>query len=316
MVAVTDSGVLALATPFIVTVLIVTTSALLVLRSRTGIAKPRGVATLGRVHAKHEFALEDKHKVSSNVYRLRFSLPSEKHILGLAIGNHVTVCADLCNPISGEGPKHIMRQYTPISSDFCDVGHFELLVKVYRKGEHPRYPEGGWMSQHLESLAVGDLVTMKGPSGRIEYLEKGSFKLGRVQQRFKHVGMIAGGTGITPMYQLIKHVLETRKGLDNLGLSLLFGNQHPSDILLREELDAFAKDHEDQFKLALTVDSVGKNETWSGFTGFVTADMIKASMPAPGSDVLILLCGPHPMVKSAESLLLSLGHAKQNIHAF
>ena len=35
-----------------------------------------------------------------------------------------------------------MRAYTPTSSD-DDLGHFDLVIKVYRANEHPRFPDGG-----------------------------------------------------------------------------------------------------------------------------------------------------------------------------
>lgn len=38
---------------------------------------------------------------------------------------------------------------------------------------------------------------------------------------------------------------------------------------------------------------------WAYSTGFVTADMIREHLPAPGDDVLLLLCGPPPMVQLA-----------------
>ena len=56
----------------------------------------------------------------------------------------------------------------------------------------------------------------------------------------KHISMIAGGTGITPMYQVIKAVL--KQSDDDTQLSLLYANQSPDDILLFEELQEMAKD--------------------------------------------------------------------------
>lgn len=52
----------------------------------------------------------------------RFGLPHPQDMLGLPIGQHISVQAE----ING---KDIMRSYTPTSSD-DDLGHFDLLVKV------------------------------------------------------------------------------------------------------------------------------------------------------------------------------------------
>lgn len=52
----------------------------------------------------------------------RFALPHPSDVLGLPIGQHISVQAE----ING---KEIMRSYTPTSSD-DDLGHFDLLIKV------------------------------------------------------------------------------------------------------------------------------------------------------------------------------------------
>ena len=75
--------------------------------------------------------------------------------------------------------------------------------------------------------------------------------------------MIAGGTGITPMLQLVRAVF--RDPEDETRLSLLFANQTEEDILLREELEQLASEHPDQFKLWYTVDrptEVCRTVTW------------------------------------------------------
>jgi NAD(P)H-flavin reductase len=287
------------------------------LRRRRHLAGQRGPHCLSNSSETKNFKLVRRDRVNRNVYVFRFELPDPSTVLGLPIGRHVSLSALIPNPLTGSDHKHISRQYTPISSDFHDMGYFDLLVRVYRKNEHPNFPEGGWMSQYLETLSLGSEVEFRGPCGRIEYLESGCFKLGNSKRSFKRVGMIAGGTGITPMYQLIKHVLVTRAGVDKLKLSLLFGNQSPDDILLRDELESLACGNPEQLKLSLTVDRVpGDASNWTGFTGFVTKEMIEKTMPSPAKDVLILLCGPPPMTKSVSASLVDLGYTKENISVF
>jgi hypothetical protein len=46
-----------------------------------------------------------------------------------------------------------------------------------RANEHPKFPEGGKMSQHLDSLALGDEVEVKGPVGHFVYTGRGTFLL-------------------------------------------------------------------------------------------------------------------------------------------
>ena len=55
-----------------------------------------------------------------------------------------------------------------------------FLFKVYFKNVHPKYPDGGKMSQYLDSLEIGDTVDIRGPSGKLTYVGRGelfSFQL-------------------------------------------------------------------------------------------------------------------------------------------
>lgn len=67
----------------------------------------------------------------------------------------------------------VIRPYTPVTSDE-DQGYVDLVIKVYLKGVHPKFPEGGRMSQYLNSLKIGDVVEFRGPSGLLTYTGKGN----------------------------------------------------------------------------------------------------------------------------------------------
>ena len=64
--------------------------------------------------------------------------------------------------------------------------------------------------------------------------------------------MIAGGSGITPMLQVIAAVFADSN--DNTELALLYANQSEGDILVRQELESYQKEYPDQFKLWYTLD--------------------------------------------------------------
>lgn len=136
--------------------------------------------------------------------------------------------------------------------------------------------------RYLTSLNVGDEVEMKGPFT----------KLAIERNAKKAIGMVAGGTGITPMLQVLDKLLDDPR--DNTEIRLLFANVSPADILLKSKLDALALIHP-RFKVYYTVDSA--SEGWSGFTGHVTPAMLAHVLPPPGDDNLILVCGPPGMVK-------------------
>eukprot|EP00976_Prorocentrum_cordatum_P101738 1192768-Prorocentrum_minimum.AAC.1 len=123
------------------------------------------------------------------------------------------------------------KYHTALRQDRSDSLRSQV-IKVYKKGEKPQFPDGGKMSQHLDSLEVGkDTVDIKGPTGRVNYKGCGQFVLGRKELPKKHnIGMMAGGTGITPMLQMIAAVL--RNPADKSKMSLLYANQTEDDILI------------------------------------------------------------------------------------
>ncbi|XP_020665707.3 NADH-cytochrome b5 reductase 3 [Pogona vitticeps] len=274
-------------------------------------SKPQPAITLENPDVKYALRLIDKEIISHDTRRFRFALPTPEHILGLPIGQHIY----LSTRIDG---NLVIRPYTPVSSD-DDKGYVDLVVKIYFKGVHPKFPEGGKMSQYLESLKTGDTIDFRGPNGLLVYKGKGVFairpdkKSEPVLKHVKYVGMIAGGTGITPMLQLIRAITKDKD--DPTVCHLLFANQTEDDILLRPELEEVQAQHSARFKLWYTLDRAP--EGWNYSQGFVNQDMIKDHMPPPQDDVLILMCGPPPMIQYAcIPNLDKLGYAKEMRFAY
>lgn len=249
--------------------------------------------TLKEQDVKYALELVDSEIVSHDTRKFRFALPSKDHILGLPVGQHIYLTARI------DG-KLVIRPYTPVSSD-DDLGYMDLVIKVYFKNVHPKFPEGGKMSQYLEAMEIGDAIDVRGPSGLLVYDGRGNFsikpdkKSDAVKKTAKNIGMIAGGTGITPMLQLARQVLTDKK--DNSNLWLLFANQTEKDILVREELQELQEDNKDRFKLWYTLDR--PEEGWKYGSGFISEEMLRDNMPPPAEDTFILMCGPPPMIDYA-----------------
>ncbi|GLA21244.1 NADH-cytochrome b5 reductase [Aspergillus niger] len=242
--------------------------------------KPRKVLNPGDFQ---HFTLKEKNDISHNVTVYRFALPRPTDILGLPIGQHISLAATI-------GGKEVVRSYTPISSD-NEAGYFDLLVKAYPQGN---------ISKYLTTLEVGQTMKVRGPKGAMVY----------TPNMCRHIGMIAGGTGITPMYQIIKAISRNRPrngGNDTTQVDLIFANVNPDDILMKDELEQLAKE-DDGFRIYYVLNN--PPEGWTGGVGFVTPDMIKERLPAPASDIKVLLCGPPPMVSAMKKATESLGYTK------
>jgi NAD(P)H-flavin reductase len=117
--------------------------------------------------------------------------------------------------------------------------------------------------------------------------------------------MIAGGTGITPMLQVIRQIFNDVG--DTTRVNLLFANVSSADILLKKELDELASAHKN-----LTVHyAIDKDESnWNGEVGYVSEEMIKKcdllkrgglmdKLFSSADDTAVLVCGPPAMVEKA-----------------
>ncbi|KAI9286481.1 hypothetical protein BC943DRAFT_223415 [Umbelopsis sp. AD052] len=227
-------------------------------------------------HTVQYFQLIEKHPVSHNTAIYRFALPSKTAVLGLPIGQHISLVVDV------DG-RSVSRSYTP-TSQFNTQGHFDLMIKSYPTGA---------VSSFVAKLEVGDTVGVKGPRGAFTYTPR----------MVKELGMIAGGTGITPMLQIIRAILSNPH--DPTKVSLIFANVTDDDILLREELDELAKRH-DNLKVHYVLND--PPEGWTGGVGFVTREMIEKWLPPPAKDIKILLCGPPAMIKAMTLLTNEIGY--------
>lgn len=215
--------------------------------------------------------------VGPNVLHLTFQLPTANTIVGLPTGQHVAIQAKF----DGES---VSRSYTPVSNNL-DRGLLELVIRVY--------PDGKLTNGYLSKLKVGDEVSFRGPKGAMRYS----------QGMCRKIGMVAGGTGITPMYQLIRAICEDEQ--DTTEISLVYADKTEKDILLRKELDTFARRYPKNLRVYYLLDHPPAN--WEFGSRYVSKEIIKDRLPGPGDDSKVLLCGPPGMVRGAKASLGSLG---------
>jgi cytochrome-b5 reductase len=282
-----------------------------VLPARDPALKP-GAAFLNK--ERQRVRLASKTALSHNTQLLRFALPERNAVLGLPVGKHVKVFVPnraaapttpgLWNGREDKELAHVEleRKYTPTSLD-ADLGVMDLVVKAYRPSP-PRFPDGGRVSQFLCAMQPGDWLDVQGPVGLVEYLGCGRFSLRRKERQINNVGMLAGGSGITPMLQLLRCVLDDPQ--DQTQLSLVYANQTEEDILLKDVLDHLAAKHPARFRVHYTVDRPGPS--WQGSTGYFSHDMLRERMPPPDRpDSAVLICGPPSMLTRSKPILDLLG---------
>ncbi|GBG64579.1 hypothetical protein CBR_g45637 [Chara braunii] len=234
-------------------------------------------------------ALIQRYSQSKSCAVLRFALPSKNHVLGLLCGQYLAVRAQPRTP--SEQP--IVRYYSPLTPA-DEFGFFELVIKHHQAAS-------GSMPDRMMSLPIGGTLEFAGPLGRFTY----------EPNMYEKVGMIAGGTGIAPMMQIIRTVI--RHPADNTHLSLLYGNAFEDEIACKEELMYIAETRENvRVRMFLEHPPL----RWRMGRGYVTEEVIKESMPAPGTNSRIVMCGPAVMMKVMKETLHRLRYPDHQIYIF
>jgi len=211
--------------------------------------------------------------VGKNVHKVTLDFPKATDVLGMTTAGMLMVEGDKRD---GSGP--VARPYTPVSRNDT-AGKLELVVKDY--------PSIGNVSSFICAAKVGETLAVKGCFTKIEV----------EANKWKKVGMIAGGSGLTPCLQVAEELLSAPG--DNTEISLIFCNQTPNDIFLKDHIDALVAKSGGRFKVYYCVDKALDDASWTGLTGYVTSDMVQTYLPAPdGESNMIMVCGPPPMYKA------------------
>lgn len=209
---------------------------------------------------------------NSAIYSFELVRPTES--LDIPVGHHVAVKMD-----------NDIRYYTPISSK-SEQGYFDILVKSYANGN---------VSRQFASLKPGQTVKFRGPVGRFSY----------TANEVEEIGMVCGGSGITPILQVISEITTTPDDLTKI--SLIYANETENDILLKSELDELAQKYPN-FSVAYTLTFPPDN--WTGEVGYVTKEMCDKYLPSADANSRILVCGPPGMKTDMINFTEQLGFPK------
>jgi cytochrome-b5 reductase len=189
-----------------------------------------------------------------------------------------------------------------------EKGYVDFIVK--------RYPNGP-MSEHFHAMAPGQLLQFKGPIPKYPW----------TTNKHTHIALIAGGTGITPMYQLTRSIFKNPS--DQTKVTLIFGNLTEEDILLKPEFEKLEQDFPNRFRAFYTIDKAPP-ASWPYGTGHVTKELLQKTIPAPSEEnVKIFVCGPPGMYKAIsgakkspqdqgelDGMLKELGYSEDQVYKF
>jgi nitrate reductase (NAD(P)H) len=267
-------------------------------------APPREVFLQHKVWTKA--VLSAKTNVSPDTKIFTFDLQHAEQAVGLPVGQHLMM--RLRDAATREA---ILRSYTPISPN-CAKGKLDVLIKIY-----PDTPsqKGGRMTQALDAVPLGQSVDFKGPHGKFEYLGRGLCTVSGRQRKVRRFVMVCGGSGITPIFAVLRAVLVDRE--DPTSCVVLDGNRTEEDILCKAGLDTLLVGNENRCRLNYILSRPGPG--WTGGQGRIDKDLVMKEVgPCTSTDGedIVLACGPKPLEESVHSIFTSLGWKDEDMLFF
>lgn len=225
-------------------------------------------------------------KITNDSVRIRFATPDNKQ-LEIPIGRHVVVQANINGQV-------VRRSYTPVTRPDMP-GCFDLVVKGY---------EFGKMSSYLQKLSAMDEVEIRGPIGNFNYR----------MNTYRHICLLAGGTGLTPCLQTITSVLEMPEyQQDNTFFTLLYQSRSEGDILLLHELRSLHQKFNKRLTIAFFVSSP-THSTWGSrigqVRGAINEDYIRKLQTMSPEPDMYCVAGPAGFNATMETTLRDIDDSK------
>jgi 3-ketosteroid 9alpha-monooxygenase subunit B len=183
-------------------------------------------------------------------------------------------------PVDGEG-RHLPRCYSMSSAPALDPGLLRVTVKRVAQGRG-----SNWICDRLQA---GDTVQVLPPAGLFTPRSlDGDFLL------------LAGGSGITPVFSILRSVLSEGRGR----ITLLYANRDERSVIFRDELQALAAANPTRLTVIHWLDSVQGAPAVAQL-----AELARHTLQAQA-----FICGPAPFMDAARQALQGIGMLDEQIH--
>jgi ferredoxin-NADP reductase len=159
----------------------------------------------------------------------------------------------------------------------------------------------GTVSRHLhDQVRVGDTLTALEPTGE--------FTLATDPAAARHLVLVAGGVGITPLISIAETVLRAEP---RSRITLLCGNRSEAEIVFRQRLEALARQFSPRLAVHHALDDAPAG--WPGLHGALDGARVLAALGGAAADAYYV-CGPEPMMQSVCAALAEAGIPRGQVH--
>ena len=237
--------------------------------------------------AFHSLTIEATRSEARDTLVVRFAVPENlRKTFQFTQGQYLTLRTNIEN-------EEVRRSYSICSAVQDDV--LEVAIKKIQDGLF-----SSWAAQHLQA---GSTIDVMPPMGK--------FFSPLAPENKKHYLAFCAGSGITPIYSIIKTTLLTEP---DSRFTLVYGNRASSTMIFRSALS----DIKDQFLHRFNLINVMSREQQDAelFNGRINAEkcMTLCQQWINLNDIdLTFICGPEQMMQEVSATLIKLGVDKTQI---
>ncbi|KAA2244604.1 iron-sulfur cluster-binding domain-containing protein [Chitinophaga agrisoli] len=189
------------------------------------------------------------------------------------------------------------RSYSCSSTPGIDA-HLSVTIREKQNGEISRHILGHWRT--------GDIVTSLLPSGR--------FTLDNLLPRPRHFFLMAAGSGISPIFSLLKHILYREP---SARVTLIYSTPSPEQTIFFKQLQALQV----QFSQQLHCVYLFSKETPEGdghyvrrLSNMLLEPLVREQLMYDPADAQFFLCGPADYMRMILLTLTFMGFSPAQLH--
>lgn len=249
---------------------------------------------MGRGGAVKPFALRVTEVVpeTAEAKSFVFDVPPElRQAFAWRPGQHVTVVVEM----DGES---LRRPYTVSASPHAGEP-LRITVKRQRRGR-----VSGYLHDHVQG---GSVLRVMPPFG--------GFCLDPEPTSHRTLYLFAAGSGITPLYAMLRSVLAAEPYST---VHLLYGNRNAKSMIFRQQLDALLQTHDEHLSVTHVLSSPSWWSATEAWRGRIDADAVRRfidTFPPYAQDAQYFICGPGSMNVDVRRALMDLDVPPERIHA-
>lgn len=236
----------------------------------------------------HTLQVASVTRETSDCIVVEFEIPADlRSQFAYRAGQYITLRADV-------GDRELRRSYSLCSAPH--EGRWQVAIKRV---------DGGQFSQWAHALLrEGEAIDALPPDGHFTFTPEAS--------RPRNVLLLAAGSGITPVFSILKTLLETDPAST---VTLVYGNRRVRDIVFKEALEDLRDRFLTRFQLMHTLSGeVQEAPIANGrLDGAKVTDLFAGALSAAAFDE-VYICGPGEMIASCAAACEAAGIAHDRIH--